>query len=96
MQLHFKGPAMARVQPSFILAGQRAAAAFIGSSLTCRGGVLAVEAQPTLIASKAMQKRIVGRRRRRLWSIGIVLPKIIPVCDVHGFNQATYYTTLFS
>jgi hypothetical protein len=75
MQLHFRGPAMERVHPSFILAGQRVAAAFIGSSLTCSGGVVAVEAQPTLIASTAMQKRIVDRRRRRLWSIDIVPPK---------------------
>ena len=69
---------MARVHPSFILPGQRAAAAFIGSSLTCCGGVVAVEAQPTLIASTAMQKRIVGRRSRRLWSIDMVLPKVVP------------------
>jgi hypothetical protein len=87
---------MARVHPSFILRGQRAAAAFIGSSLTCCGGVVAVEAQPTLIATTAMQKRIVGRRRRRLWSIDIVLPKIAPVCNVHGFNRATHYTTHFA
>ncbi len=77
---------MARVHPSFILAGQRAAAAFIGSSLTCRGGVVAVEAQPTLIASTAMKKIIVGRRSRRLWSIDIMFPKIVPARNVHGFN----------
>jgi len=69
---------MVRVHPSFILEGQRAAAAFIGSSLTCRGGVVAVEAQPTLIASTAMQERIVGRRSRRLWSIDMVLPNLVP------------------
>ena len=87
---------MERVHPSFILAGQRVAAAFIGSSLTCSGGVVAVEAQPTLIASTAMHKRIAGRHRRRLWSIDIVPPKIVPVCNFHGFNQATHYTTHFA
>jgi len=76
---------MARVHPSFILPGHRAAAAFIGSSLTCCGGVVAVEAQPTLNVSAAMQKRIVGRRSRRLWSIDMVLPQIVP-----GLQRSPY------
>ena len=64
-----------RKHSSFVLAGQRAAAAFIGSSLTCRGGVVVVEEQPALIANTVMQTRIVARRTRRFSLIDIVLPK---------------------
>jgi len=42
---------MTRKHSSFVLAGQRAAAAFKGSPLTCRAGVLEVEEQPTLNAN---------------------------------------------
>ena len=80
-----------REQLSFVLAGQRAAAAFIGSSLTCRGVVVDVEAQPTFIANTVIHTRIVARRKHRFSLIDIVLPKFVSVHNVCRVN----YTTLF-
>jgi len=51
MQLHFSGAAMTRKHSSFVLAGHCAAAAFKGSSLTCRADVVDVEVQPALNAN---------------------------------------------
>ncbi len=81
---------MLREHSSLVLAGQRAAAAFIGSSLTCRAGVVVVEEQPALIANTVMQTRIVARRTRRFLLIDIVLPKIVSVHNVCGVNYTTH------